>query len=78
MGRMRTYLVMYFGTKGLKASEIAKRLESLGFETQYGPYDFVYDWGVRQPEKHEILALGDKVVDALKDSGAVFNLDKHD
>lgn len=76
---MKTYLVMYFGTTGsVPASEIAKRLEALGFETRYGPYDFVYDWGERTPSKAEILGLGDKVVKALQGSGAVFNLDTHD
>jgi hypothetical protein len=75
---MKTYLVMYFGTDGMPASEVAKKLESLGFETQYGPYDFIYDWGDRQPNKEEILALGDKVSMALKGSGAVFNLDTRD
>ncbi|MBI4145843.1 hypothetical protein HY489_00735 [Candidatus Woesearchaeota archaeon] len=77
MGSWRTYLVMYFGTKGLPASVIAQRLEGLGFETQFGPYDFVFDWK-KEPSKQEILKLGDQVVDALKESGAVFNLDTHD
>lgn len=75
---MKTYLVMYFGTKDVPASEIAKRLESLGFETNYGPYDFIYNWKDKNPSKAEILALGDRVVKSLKDSGAVFNLDTHD
>lgn len=75
---MKTYLVMYFGTKGMKASDIVKRVESLGFRTQYGPYDFVYDWGSRKPAKDEVLMLGDQVVEVLRDSGAVFNLDTHE
>lgn len=77
MANWRTHLVMYFGTK-LKPSEVAARLEKLGFATHYGPYDFIYEWGEGQPKKNEVLALGDKVVDVLKDSGAVFNLDTHD
>lgn len=70
---MKTYLVMYFGTE-MPASEVAKKLETLGFETHYGPHDFIYDWG-KEPSKEDILALGDKVAEALKGSGAVFNLD---
>lgn len=70
--------MMYFGTKDVPASEIARRLEALGFETHYGPYDFIYDWGDRTPSKTEILALGDRVVKKLEGSGAVFNLDTHD
>jgi len=69
---------MYFGTKGIKASEIAEKIESLGFETMFGSVDFIYDWKERKPSKQEVLALGDKVADLLKDSGAVFNLDTHD
>ena len=75
---MKTYLVMYFGTQGVLPSEITKRLEALGFVTHYGPYDFIYDWKDKQPIKEEILSLGDKVAEVLKDSGAVFNLDTHD
>lgn len=74
----KTYLVMYFGTRGVNASEIAKRVESAGFETKFGPFDFVFDWKDKSPSKHEVLALGDKVSELLKDSGAVFNLDTHD
>lgn len=74
----KTYLVMYFGTRGVNSSEIAKRVESIGFETHFGSVDFIYKWGDKQPTKEQVLALGDKLVGALKDSGAVFNLDTHD
>lgn len=73
----RTYLVMYFGAKNKKPSDIAKAIEKLGFETAIGPVDFIYTWK-QQPTKEQILALGDKVSNALRDSGAVFNLDTHD
>ena len=33
---------------------------------------------IKKPKKGEILSLGDKVAEALKESGAVFNLDTHD
>jgi len=74
----KTFLVMYFGTNGVNPSEIVHRIEKLGFATQFGPYDFVFDWKNKEPSKSEVLALGDKVCTALKDSGAVFNLDTHD
>ena len=72
-----TYLIMYFGTKNLIPTEIASRLEKLGFKTTFGSVAFVYEWN-KKPTKEEVLALGDKVAGALKDSGAVFNLDTHD
>jgi hypothetical protein len=74
----KTYLVMYFGTKGVKASEIAKRVESLGFESAFGSVDFIFNWKDKRPSKEEVLALGDKLAKALEGSGAVFNLDTHD
>lgn len=73
----RTYLVMYFGTKGVGATEIGRRVESLGFKTTFGSVDFIYEWQDK-PTKEQVLALGDKLCEALKDSGAVFNLDTHD
>jgi len=74
----RTYLVIYFGTNGVRASEIAKKVESLGFETRFGSVDFVYDWKDKKPSKEEVLALADKLAGVLEGSGAVFNLDTHD
>jgi hypothetical protein len=74
---MKTYLVMYFGS-GMPASEVAKKLKGLGFNAHYGPYDFIYEWSDKQPSTDDILALGDKVSEALKGSGAVFNLDTRD
>ena len=69
---------MYFGTKGVKASEIARKVESIGFETLFGSDDFIYDWQDKKPTKEEILALGDKLGEVLDGSGAVFNLDTHE
>lgn len=74
----KTYLVVYFGTEGtIGAKELAEKLEILGFETKFGAVDFVYEWDM-EPTKEQVLELADKVVEALKGSGAVFNLDTHD
>lgn len=74
----RTYLVIYFGTIGAKPTDIAKKLDALGFEAAFGSVDFVFDWKNKKPTKDEVLILGDKVVKALQGTGAVFNLDTHD
>ena len=71
---MKTYLILYFGTKDVSCSEIAKRIERLGFTTLIGPYDFVYEWK-RKPAKKDILKLGDNVCEALHETGSVFTLD---
>ena len=72
----KTYLIMHIGTEGKKPTEIAKILEGLGFETIFGPVDFIYNWS-KQPTKTDVLKLGDRIVDALKGSGSIFNLDTH-
>ena len=74
---MKTYLVMYFGTEGISTTDVAAKLEGIGFKTTFGPVDFVYEWD-KTPSKEDILGLGNKVVGALKGSGAVFALDTHD
>ena len=40
----KTYLVMYFRSGKEKASDVVKKVESVGFECTVGPVDFVYDW----------------------------------
>jgi len=73
-----TYLVIYFGTDdGIGATETARKVESLGFQCNLGPVDFIYKWD-HKPTKAEVLSLGDRLCKALHGSGAVFNLDTHD
>ena len=69
---------MHFGTDGIKPSDVAEKIESLGFETKFGSVDFVYDWKDKKPSKEEVLSLGDKIAVMLKGSGAVFNIDTQD
>ena len=70
----KTYLILYFGTNNKSPTEMAKHLEDLGFTTSIGAIDFIYEWE-NNPPKEQILELADKVAEALKDSGAVFNID---
>ena len=73
----KTYLVVYFSTNNEKVSEIVKEVENIGFTTALGPVDFVYEWK-QKPTKEEILNLADKVVEALKGTGTIFNIDTHE
>jgi len=70
----KTYLVIYFGTKKVKPSEVARVLEELEFNTNFGSVDFVYEWG-EKPSKEQVLGLADRVNEKLKKSGVIFNLD---
>jgi len=70
----KTYLILYFGTRGPSPTDIAKTLEDLGFTTKIGAIDFIYDWQ-EKPSEAQILELADKVASSLKDSGSVFNID---
>ena len=73
----KTYLDMYFKAGNEKASEVVKKVESVGFKTTFGPVDFIYEWQ-KQPTKEQILKLADRLSEALKDSGAMFNIDTHE
>jgi len=75
----KTYLVIYFKAENgnSKPSEVIKKVESVGFETTFGPVDFIYEWQ-QQPSKEQILELADKLSKALKETGAMFNIDTHE
>ncbi len=73
----KTYLVMYYGSENIKPSDVAQKLEALGFETTFGSVDFIFPWE-KQPTKEQVLSMADEVTNALRGSGAVFNLDTHD
>lgn len=72
-----TYLVMYFRAGKEKASEVVKKVESVGFKTTFGPVDFVYTWD-KEPTKEEILNLADRLAEALDGTGVMFNIDTHE
>lgn len=74
----KTYLILHFGAKEKMPTEIAKGLESIGFNAEFGSVDFVYPWNEEKPTKESVLSLADKIVEVLKDSGAVFNIDTRD
>ena len=59
-------------------SEIVGKVEELGFNSELGPIDHVYDWEDKKPEKEDIFELGNKLMETLKGSGVIFNLDTHD
>lgn len=69
---------MYFGTGIIKPSEVAKKVERLGFRAALGPIDFYYDWGEKKPTKEKVIELADKLHEAISFSGAMYNLDTHD
>ena len=74
----QTYLILHFGTNGKKPTEIAKDLEGLEFNAEFGANDFSYAWGDEKPSKEQVLGLADKVAETLQGSGAVFNIDTID
>jgi len=78
MATWKTFLILYFGDKGVKPTDITKKINGIGFETRLGTFDFSYNWGEKEPSKESILALGDKVADTVKDTGIIFALDTHD
>lgn len=73
----KTYLILHFGTEGKKPTEVGAALESVGFAANLGAVDYVYEWP-SEPNKDQILELADRVAEAIKGSGAVFNIDTQD
>ncbi len=75
MGRaMITYLTVTFSTEGSKPSEVAARLESLGFEPTTGNFDFLYKWG-RRAKVEDALNLADKIHLALRGMNVLFKVE---
>ncbi len=68
---MRTYLNVTFSTEGARPSEVAARLQSLGFEPTTGNYDFVYKWD-RNAKVEDALWLADRVQAALRGMSVLF------
>ena len=72
----KTYLIMYFNGDE-KITSIVKKVEALGFRSALGPVDFAYEWE-SEPTKEQVFELCDNLCDALKGTGAIFNIDTHD
>ena len=70
---MKTTIKLNIGTVGMSVHKIVKRIESIGFKSTLGDYDFAYEWD-HTPTKSEVLSLGDKVVWALAESGSTFRM----
>ncbi len=71
---MKTYLLLQLDSEGSAFSEIAELLEDLGFRSQHGGYDFVYDWG-RAATVRESLEFADRIQAALRGSRVGFRLE---
>ena len=67
---METYIDIFFSTDGEKASSIERKLKDMGFKTNIGEHDFVYDWG-RIVDPSEVINFVDRIQSNLKGSGAI-------
>lgn len=71
---MKTYLLIWFSSEGVRPSEVNRRLMSLGFELTQGSYDFEYQWN-GSASLDQVLGLGDKVYLSLQGTGVMFKLE---
>lgn len=71
---MKTNLILVFTTDGAKPSEVVEKVKAVGFKVAVGRYDFVYDWE-KDVTPEEIIALGDKLTEALRGTGVSFKLE---
>lgn len=69
-----SYLTVTFSAEGGKPSEVAARLQSLGFRPTTGNYDFVYQWD-RNARVEDALWLADKVQTSLQGTGVHFKIE---
>jgi len=67
---METYVDIYFNTDGEKASIVEQKLKDLGFKTNIGDHDFVYDWG-KIVDSDEVIRFIEKIQLYLKNTGII-------
>ncbi|MGI0055055.1 MAG: hypothetical protein ACREB9_04235 [Thermoplasmata archaeon] len=71
---METYLRVTFDSEGATPSEVADRLQTIGFLPTQGNYDFVYDW--KGPASAEqVLDLSDELTRRLRGYGVRFEVE---
>ncbi|MDW8049197.1 MAG: hypothetical protein RMJ07_05930 [Nitrososphaerota archaeon] len=71
---MKTYLTIWFNSEGASPSEVAERLQAIGFKPVRGYYDHVYDWK-RRATLEEILELSNKIHETLKGLKVLYKLE---
>jgi hypothetical protein len=70
---LKTYLSLMISSEGSLASEITQKLRNLGFNTNLGSHDFVYDWKDRDVAPAEVINFVDRVQGQLKGMGVRFS-----
>jgi hypothetical protein len=71
---MITYLTVTFNSEGAKPSEVADRVNTLGFKPMTGVYDFKYEWDKKATVK-DALWFADKVHATLKGYNVLFKVE---
>lgn len=71
-----TYLTVTFTTEGAKPSEVATRLQSIGFKPTKGNYDFIYEWA-KSAKVEDALWLADKIQATLRGMNVLFKIETH-
>lgn len=70
---MKTYIQLNIGTRGIHLNKLVHKIESLGFKSSLGEYDFEYVWN-NVPKKENVIELGNKVIWALSESDSTFRM----
>jgi len=74
---MRTGLLLYLDSDGSSYTEVAERIEAIGFHPSAEGYDFVYAWPAPGTVR-EAVALADKLHGALEGLSVYFRLETFD
>jgi len=71
---LKTYLTIWFSSEGAPPSEVARRLQAMGFRPIKGYHDHVYDWK-RRVTLEEILQLSNALHETLKGLKVMYKLE---
>lgn len=71
---MKTYLTVFFSSEGAAPSQVAERLQMLGFAPTQGNYDFVYVWDDKASVK-DALWFADKIKTTLEGMNVNFKIE---
>jgi len=70
---MNTYVTVQISSEGMKASEVNKIFQDMGFEATLGTHDFLYKWKEKHVTPEKVIDFVDRVQERLKGTGVLLH-----
>jgi hypothetical protein len=67
-------LTVWFYSEGAEPTEVAQKLQAMGFKPISGPHDHVYDWK-RKVTLDEVLQLCNNVHQTLREMKVIYKIE---